>query len=196
MAFEVGKRVVAESESPSRRPRCGVVEEVLRGEPSPPVSHPLGRRPREHLHARERSPPSRTAPEKTTTIDAAETLTRARPCRGPRGRARAAPARPGTKALHRMPVCRLRGDGAVSPAPGTARRRAEVPASPMTSATHPSLRESRSRCCRSASHPGEPVWANSQARTDGPGAGATSGAFLFCERRACPPRPGPALLSM
>jgi hypothetical protein len=35
MAFEVGKRVVAESESTSRRPRCGVVEEVLRGDPSP-----------------------------------------------------------------------------------------------------------------------------------------------------------------
>lgn len=35
MAFEVGKRVVAESESTGRRPRPGVVEEVLRGEPSP-----------------------------------------------------------------------------------------------------------------------------------------------------------------
>jgi hypothetical protein len=35
MAFEVGKRVVAESESTSRRPRSGVVEEVLRGDPSP-----------------------------------------------------------------------------------------------------------------------------------------------------------------
>ena len=35
MAFEVGKRVVAESESTSRRPRAGVVEEVLRGDPSP-----------------------------------------------------------------------------------------------------------------------------------------------------------------
>jgi hypothetical protein len=35
MAFEVGKRVVAESESTDRRPRCGVVEEVLRGDPSP-----------------------------------------------------------------------------------------------------------------------------------------------------------------
>ena len=30
MAFEVGKRVVAESESTGRRPRSGVVEEVLR----------------------------------------------------------------------------------------------------------------------------------------------------------------------
>jgi hypothetical protein len=35
MAFEVGARVVAESESTGRRPRPGVVEEVLRGEPSP-----------------------------------------------------------------------------------------------------------------------------------------------------------------
>jgi Domain of unknown function (DUF1918) len=31
----VGKRVVAESESTDRRPRSGVVEEVLRGDPSP-----------------------------------------------------------------------------------------------------------------------------------------------------------------
>jgi hypothetical protein len=35
MAFEVGKRVVAESESTGRRPRSGVVDEVLRGDPSP-----------------------------------------------------------------------------------------------------------------------------------------------------------------
>ncbi len=35
MTFEVGKRVVAESESTDRRPRSGVVEEVLRGDPSP-----------------------------------------------------------------------------------------------------------------------------------------------------------------
>ena len=35
MAFEVGKCVVAESESIDRRPRSGVVEELLRGEPSP-----------------------------------------------------------------------------------------------------------------------------------------------------------------
>ncbi|MGO8906651.1 MAG: DUF1918 domain-containing protein [Solirubrobacteraceae bacterium] len=35
MAFEAGKRVVAESESTDRRPRLGVVEEVLRGDPSP-----------------------------------------------------------------------------------------------------------------------------------------------------------------
>lgn len=33
-AFAVGKRVVAESESIVRRPRSGVVEEVLRGDPS------------------------------------------------------------------------------------------------------------------------------------------------------------------
>lgn len=31
MAFKVGKRVVAESESIDRQPRSGVVEEVLRG---------------------------------------------------------------------------------------------------------------------------------------------------------------------
>jgi hypothetical protein len=35
MAFEVGKRVVAESESTGRRPRAGVVEEVVRGDSSP-----------------------------------------------------------------------------------------------------------------------------------------------------------------
>jgi hypothetical protein len=35
VAFKVGKRVVAESESAGRRPRSGVVEEVLRGDPSP-----------------------------------------------------------------------------------------------------------------------------------------------------------------
>jgi len=35
MAFAVGKRVVAESESTDRRPRSGAVEEVLRGDPSP-----------------------------------------------------------------------------------------------------------------------------------------------------------------
>jgi hypothetical protein len=35
MAFEVGKRVVVQSESTDRRPRSGVVEEVLRGNPSP-----------------------------------------------------------------------------------------------------------------------------------------------------------------
>jgi hypothetical protein len=35
MAFKIGKRVVAESESTDRRPRPGVIEEVLRGDPSP-----------------------------------------------------------------------------------------------------------------------------------------------------------------
>ena len=35
MAFAVGKRVVAESESTARRPRSGTVEELLRGDPSP-----------------------------------------------------------------------------------------------------------------------------------------------------------------
>lgn len=35
MAFEVGNRVVAEAESTDRRPRPGVIEEVLRGDPSP-----------------------------------------------------------------------------------------------------------------------------------------------------------------
>jgi Domain of unknown function (DUF1918) len=35
MAFEVGKRVKTESESTTRQPRSGVVEEVLRGDPSP-----------------------------------------------------------------------------------------------------------------------------------------------------------------
>jgi hypothetical protein len=35
MAFEVGERVIAEAESTNRQPRPGVVEEVLRDEPSP-----------------------------------------------------------------------------------------------------------------------------------------------------------------
>jgi Domain of unknown function (DUF1918) len=35
MAFAVGKRVVSESESIACRPRSGVVEEVLRGDPLP-----------------------------------------------------------------------------------------------------------------------------------------------------------------
>jgi hypothetical protein len=35
MAFEAGKRVVAESESTNRQPRSGVVEEVVHGDPSP-----------------------------------------------------------------------------------------------------------------------------------------------------------------
>jgi hypothetical protein len=35
MAFEAVERVVAESESTDRRARPGVVEEVLRGDPSP-----------------------------------------------------------------------------------------------------------------------------------------------------------------
>ena len=35
MAFKVGKRVVTQSESTDRRSRAGVIEEVLRGDPSP-----------------------------------------------------------------------------------------------------------------------------------------------------------------
>jgi Domain of unknown function (DUF1918) len=35
MAFDVGKRVMAESESTERSPRTGVIEEVLKGDPSP-----------------------------------------------------------------------------------------------------------------------------------------------------------------
>ncbi|HWC28248.1 MAG TPA: DUF1918 domain-containing protein, partial [Solirubrobacteraceae bacterium] len=35
MLFEVGDHGVAESESVQRRPRRGVIEEVLRGEPHP-----------------------------------------------------------------------------------------------------------------------------------------------------------------
>ncbi len=35
MAFEVGKHVATESESTDRRSRSGVIEEVLRGDPSP-----------------------------------------------------------------------------------------------------------------------------------------------------------------
>ncbi len=35
MAVKVGKRVVAESESTARRPRSGVVEEVIKGDPTP-----------------------------------------------------------------------------------------------------------------------------------------------------------------
>ncbi len=35
MAFKVGKRVVTQPESTDRRSRGGVIEEVLRGDPSP-----------------------------------------------------------------------------------------------------------------------------------------------------------------
>jgi Domain of unknown function (DUF1918) len=35
MGFDVGRRVVAESESTERPPRTGVIEEVLKGDPSP-----------------------------------------------------------------------------------------------------------------------------------------------------------------
>ena len=35
MTFQVGDRVVAESESTERPPRTGTVREVLRGDPSP-----------------------------------------------------------------------------------------------------------------------------------------------------------------
>jgi Domain of unknown function (DUF1918) len=35
MAFEVGDRVVAESESTARAARAGTVREVLKGDPSP-----------------------------------------------------------------------------------------------------------------------------------------------------------------
>jgi len=35
MQFEVGDHVISESESTERRPRRGLVEEVLRGEPHP-----------------------------------------------------------------------------------------------------------------------------------------------------------------
>jgi hypothetical protein len=35
MAFEVGMSVVAQSQSTTRGPRPGVIEEVLRGDPSP-----------------------------------------------------------------------------------------------------------------------------------------------------------------
>jgi hypothetical protein len=35
MTFQVGDRVIAESESTERRPRTGTVRDVLRGDPSP-----------------------------------------------------------------------------------------------------------------------------------------------------------------
>jgi hypothetical protein len=78
MTFEPGERVVAESESTNRRPRTGVIEEVLRGEPSPryrirwddghesvytPADGALragrGRRPPREATSRERSSPAR-----------------------------------------------------------------------------------------------------------------------------------------
>jgi hypothetical protein len=77
MAFEVGKRVVAESESTDRRARCGVVEEVLRGDPSPRYrirwddSH-------ESTYTPERRPPCRTTPQAPTTNGTTETLTNLR----------------------------------------------------------------------------------------------------------------------
>ena len=35
MALEVGTRVIAEAESTERRPRAGIILEVVRGDPSP-----------------------------------------------------------------------------------------------------------------------------------------------------------------
>jgi len=35
MALEVGTAVMAQAQSTTRGPRCGVIEEVLRGDPSP-----------------------------------------------------------------------------------------------------------------------------------------------------------------
>ena len=35
MTFQVGDRVVAESESTDRRPRAGTIREILRGDPTP-----------------------------------------------------------------------------------------------------------------------------------------------------------------
>ena len=35
MAFEIGTTVVAQAQSTTRGPRLGVIEEVLRGDPSP-----------------------------------------------------------------------------------------------------------------------------------------------------------------
>src|SRR5689334_3868941 len=56
MAFEVGKRVVAESESADRRPRPGVIEEG------------------DHLHARKRRPSSRTTQQGVAKSATTETL--------------------------------------------------------------------------------------------------------------------------
>jgi hypothetical protein len=79
MAFEVGKRVVAESESTDRRPRSGVVEQVLtKGRPVASLPDPLGRRPREHLHARQRCPPGRTTAQRAAASGITETLTNLR----------------------------------------------------------------------------------------------------------------------
>jgi hypothetical protein len=77
MAFDVGKRVIAESESPSRRPRCGVVEEVSRGDPSSRYRIRCDDGHESIYTPATRSPPSRTMPEKATTIDAVEALTQA-----------------------------------------------------------------------------------------------------------------------
>ena len=77
MAFGVGARVVAESESTSRRPRAGVVEEVLRCDPSP-----RHRIPWDDGHASIYTPASgaseRSPPETPTTIDVAKTLSPSR----------------------------------------------------------------------------------------------------------------------
>jgi hypothetical protein len=50
MAFSPGDHVVAEAESTGRAARHGVIEEVVRDDPPRALSHPLGRRAREHLH--------------------------------------------------------------------------------------------------------------------------------------------------
>jgi hypothetical protein len=74
MAIEVGKRVVAESESTGRRPRSGVVDEVLRGDPSPRYRIRWDDGHEKHLHARQRRPPSRTTPQEAAAGGITETL--------------------------------------------------------------------------------------------------------------------------
>jgi len=51
MSAKVGDRVVVEAERTTQAPRHGVIEEILRKRTAS-LPHPLGRRPREHPHAR------------------------------------------------------------------------------------------------------------------------------------------------
>jgi len=66
MAFAVGKRVLAESESTNRRPRSGVVKEVFRGDPSPRYRIGWDDGHESNLHAVKRRAASRATPQDAT----------------------------------------------------------------------------------------------------------------------------------
>jgi Domain of unknown function (DUF1918) len=98
MAFEVGKRVVAESESTGRRPRSGVVEEVLRGDPSPRYRIRWDDGHESIYTPRKRRSPSRTTPQEAAASVTTETQTNLR-----RGRSTAPGKKTRRRARSRLP---------------------------------------------------------------------------------------------